>query len=300
MRTVALILTLLLLVSCKNEKQAPQKPKTIVSQIPFAVALLKELTKDTQIKVISLADRDMTIDELSENTKKREAEIDSLAGEIAAVVSLHSILQNDGLYIAVRNSNIRTVEIDLVDSKNLNASSVGVIRSGKQVNPYIWLSVANLMQMSEILHLDLVALFPEDSTTITNNHKKLHTELKTLKSTYEKKFLSLPRFDAATMDNSFDYFIQDINLFVIKRFKNETAWTVDDKKTYEKAVQSGDFATIIHRWKPLSSVSKVAEENKVNFTVLSTGFPGMDHFDKGLLPFMESNLESLVKNLEKK
>lgn len=300
MRTVALLLTLLLLVSCKKEESLPPKSKIVISQIPVAVSLLQELTKGTTIEIVTLADSDMTIEELADNPKKKEAVLDSLAPQVTAVVGLHSILQDDGLYIDVRNRNIRAIEIDLVDSKNHKASSLGTIRAGTKVNPYIWLSVANVMQMSEIVHLDLVALFPEDSATISDNHKKLHTDLKILKSNYEKKFLSLPRFEAATMDNSFDYFIQDINLFIMKRFKNETAWSVEDKATFEKAVQSGSFATIIHRWKPLSSVSKKAEDAGISFTVLNTGFPQMEHFDKGLLHFMEDNLQSLVKNLEEK
>lgn len=300
MKQLYLLLFLVLICACTTPSTEKAVSKKVVTQIPVIESLLKELTKETPIEVISLANEDMTLKELAINTKGKEDLIDSLAPGVTAVVGLHSIIQDDGLYIAFRNRNIRITEIDLATSKNLTISSIGVLKKRQKVNPYIWLSISNLLQMSEIAYHDLIALFPDDSLKIGQNHEKLTKDLKNLKSSYEKEFLKLTRFEAATMIDNFDYFLQDINLFIMKRFPLETSWSKEDKASYEKALLSGSFQTIIHQWIPLSSVAKPAEEKNISFTVLNTGIPKMDNFDKGLVPFMEKNLQSLLKNLEKK
>lgn len=296
MKQLILLLFVLLFSSCyKKEVQVPVS-KTVVTQIPVANVLLKELTTKTDIKIVSLASKELSLQELESNAKLQESFLDSIAPDAQAVVGMRSLLPEDNLYIKVRNRNIKAVEIDLVSSLNEKVSSIGTLKN----NPYVWLSVSNLMQMSEIASKDLIALFPEDSAQIHYNHNKLHKELQTLKSEYTKRFLKLPRFETATMDRSFDYLIQDINLFVMKRFKNETEWNKEEKESFEKAIQSGSFPLIIHRWKPLNTITDAADKAGVRFAVLNTGFPAMDHFEKGLIHFTRANLEEIAKKLEEK
>lgn len=288
---------LALIISLPLWAKTASKP-LVVTAVPALSAIAKELTVNTDIEIANPLGNDLPMQEITETIKGDPAKLDSLAPKITAVLSLRSIMPGDYLYLALRQRNIRIIEIDAASPLNPTLTAVGTIRENGHVNPYIWLAPSAVIRSAEIIGKDLEALFPADAKTIEANLQKLRQEIRSLQNEYEQKFLTLDRFEAATMDHSFDYLLKDINLFVTLALPGEMSWGDKEMKQFKAGLESESFKTVIHRWVPFGDMAGLAEKAGVSFTVMNTGFPGATHFDKGVTAFLRANLESLWNGLK--
>lgn len=265
----------------------------VVTAVPALEAIGKELMKKTEISILNPVGKELPLQELEGSIKESKGNLDSLAPSICAVLSLRSIMPEDYLYIQLRQKNIRIVEIDAASPLNPTLTSVGTIRTEEGINPYIWLAPSSVIRMAEIIGKDLVALFPKHQKQIESNLQELRSAIRSLQNEYEQKFLQLDRFEAATMDHSFDYLLKDINLFVTLQLPGEMSWEENHTKSFKNGVTNKLFTTVVHRWIPFGDPAEIAKKGGVSFSVLNTGLPGLNHFDMGIVPFLRSNLEAL-------
>ncbi len=296
MKKLILLLLACVIVSPLFAKSKKVQP-LVITNIPALKAIGTTLTAGTGIRVENPLSAEVPIGELTESVKSNAEKLDSLADQVTAVLSLRSIMPEDYLFLQMRLSNIRIVEIDAASPLNPTLTAVGTIRKGDHVNPYIWLSPSAVTRSAEIIGKDLQALFPKYSEQIGINLRELRHSLRDLQNEYEQKFLTLEQFEAATMDNSFDYLLKDVNIFITLSLPGEMEWGDEETTLFSEGLKNRAFATVIHRWVPFGDMATDAEKAGVPFTVLSTGFPGSKHFEKGIVHFLRGNLEALLKGL---
>ncbi len=270
----------------------------VATAIPALKAIGDVLLQDTDVEMILAISDQLPLNEYVETMKDEQKRLDSLAPSISAVLSLRSIMPEDYLYIALRRSNIRIVEIDAAHPLNPTLTAVGTIRNDEGVNPYIWTSPNSVIRSTEIIGKDLIELFPNNAEQITANIQKLRTEIRVLKSEYDQKFLELERFEVAVIDNSFDYLLMDINLFVTLDLPSELKCTADDLDQLRTGAEHETFSAIVNGWVPFGEINTIAEENGVSFAVLNKGVPGFQQMDNGIVSFLRNNLEAVYKSLK--
>ncbi len=292
---IALIFILSITIGCQRYTS-----NTVVTALPALESILLDLTNSTDIKVLNPVSKDISLAELDQFWDENSTLLDSLAEIAAAVVSIRSVIENETLYLKLRKRNIRIVEIDCATPFDEHVSSVALFKDPNHINPFLWLSISNVMKMAEITAKDLVKLFPADSTVVINNLQKLKKRFFALKTDYESKFSLLEQFEAVTMEDSFDYLLKDINLFVTHRFpSDENEWIKEEKSIFEEGLKKGEIHTIIHRWKPSGEIEKLCAKFEVETAMLVSGDPGLTSFDDGLYGLLEKNLSILLKALTK-
>lgn len=302
-----LLPALLLLIGCKSPQvsTAPsqevevKKNRTIATSIPALEALCKELLDSTSITVYNPMSSTTTLEEFEDFFDEKEALLDSLAEVIDAVVDIRSIIPQDMLYVELRQRNIRTVHIECATPQSSVLGAIGnITRTDGAINPYIWLAPTNMIRMAEIAATDLMALYPDARHQISLNLANLKKEIIQLKMNYENIYLELPRFDAAQMDESFAYFVKDIDLFIVASYPPEIDWDEALTENYSQAVEQKLFAVVVHRWEPFGTPKEVADKAGIPFAVLTPGLPKGDHFDNGVVAFIENNLQALYISLK--
>ncbi len=277
------------------------EPKVVVTALPSLASILADLTKNSTISVLNPVPENITLAEHDQYWDERSRAPDSLAKIVAAVVDIRSVIPEETLYLQMRERNIKIIEIDCATPFDRQIEAIPVISREDKINPYVWLSISNVMKMAEIAAKDLSRLFPADSSTILDNLKKLKRRYFSLKSDYESKFSTLERFEAVTFDNSFDYLLSDINLFITHRFpSDESEWTEEELILFEKGVKQGEIHTVIHRWEPAGKIGRLCRENDVRTAILTTGDPKMNNYDNGLYGLLEKNLYILSNTLSEK
>ncbi len=290
-----LMFLLVMTVSISAKKQTQ---KVVVTAVPPLAAIANELVEETAISVLNPFGSETPIPELTEKIKESRKLIDSLSAQTAAVLSLRSILPEDYLFIEMRRRNIRIVEIDAASPLNPTLTAIGTIRQGEEVNPYVWLAPSSVIRSAEIITKDLQALFPDESAKLDKNLQTFRKELRSIRNEYEQKFLKVDQFEVATMDRAFDYLLKDINLFVTLELPGEMDWQESETAEFNSGIKAEAFGAIVHRWVPFGDMAETAEEAKIPFAVLNTGFPGMKQFDEGILTFLRSNLEAIYTALK--
>ncbi len=275
---------------------------TATERVATAIPALKEigdvLLQGTDIEMVLAISDQLPLNEYVETMKAEQARLDSLAPSITAVLSLRSIMPEDYLFIALRQSNIRIVEIDAAHPLNPTLTAVGTIRNDDGVNPYIWTSPNSVIRSTEIIGKDLIALFPSKAEQITANIQNLRTEIRVLKSEYDQKFLALERFEVAVIDNAFDYLLMDINLFVTLDLPSELQCTEDDLAQLRTGAEQKTFSAIVNGWIPFGEINTIAKENGVSFALLNKGVPGFQVMDNGIVSFLRNNLEAVYQSLQ--
>lgn len=284
-----ILLLFICIIGCQK-----QSSRVIATAIPALESILNNLLENTSITVINPVPNDISFEEHNEFWKEHNTLLDSLARTVVAVVDMRNAIPNETLFLKLRKRNIKIIEIDAITPFDENISSIGLIENSDEINPYVWLSITNIMKMAEISAKDLIKLFPSDSSNIINNLKLLKKRYFALKTNYELKFSTITQFDAITMDNSFDYLLKDINFFVTSHYSSDmSTWTKENVTQFNNDIANDQAHTIIHRWKPIGDLGRICNNNNIKIAVLTTGDPKLKHFDKGLFGLVEKNLMTL-------
>jgi len=265
----------------------------VVTAIPALESIGRELVVGTPVKIVNPVAGEYGIAELPEMIKARATSIDSVSMAVA-VLSLRSIMEEDQLFTALRQKNIRIVEIDAATPLNQTLTAVGTISNEGVVNPLIWLAPSAVIRSAEIIAKDFEQLFPEYAETIENNLQKLRAEIRALQNEFEPKFIAVEQFEVATMDRGFDYLLKDINLFVTMEFPGEMNWSDEDLVRYSEALKNGAFSAVIHRWEPIGDPIDLAVKAGVKFVTPDAGFPSNGQFDKGIATFLKKNFQIIL------
>ncbi len=266
----------------------------VVCAIPALESITKELVSGTDITVMNPVRGEYGIAELPEVISAKASLLDSLSPSVSAVISLRSIMDEDQLYLKLRQNNIRIVEIDAASPLNPSLTAIGTIKMEGCVNPYIWLAPSAVARSAEFIGKDLGALFPSHKEKIDSNLQSIREQIRTLVNDYESKFATVEQFSAATMDRSFDYLVKDVGLFVTLELPGEISWGESEFKEFRAGIADKSFAVILHRWVPFGDMATDAEKAKVPFAIIETGFPGGTLFDGGIANFLKGNYDSIL------
>lgn len=292
---ILLFFVLSIFIGCQKKTS-----KTVVTAIPALESILLELTEKSSIDVPNPIPDDISLAEQHQFWEENSQLLDSLSECVTAVVHIRGAIPEETLYLKLRKRNIRIVEIDCVTPLDEDISGVALLEDSDNYNPFVWLSISNIMKMAEIAAKDLIKLFPSDSAIVSDNLQSLKKRYFALKTEYESKFSLIEQFEVVTMDNSFDYLLKDINLFVIHRFaSDESEWTKEEHNVFENGLKNGEIHTIIHRWKQAGEIGTQCTKYGAETAVLVTGDPKLNNFDKGLYGLIEKNLSILLKTLKK-
>jgi ABC-type Zn uptake system ZnuABC Zn-binding protein ZnuA len=291
-----LLITVLILVLFANQTFAIEKITVAVS-LPPIQSITKELIKETSIELINPFGADATIDEYENILRDRENSLDSLSKSVSAVISVRSFLPSDNLFLHLRERNIKVVEIDCATPYNPNITALGKLYNGDELNPYFWISLSNSIRVAETIASDLSKLSIEDSAKVLENLKLFKSKTITLKNEYETKFLELENFEVASINSSYDYFLQDINLFVTQTFPPEFDWSESDYQRFKGSIKNGEIVAVVNGWKPFGEIGEIADAASIKFIELKTGVPAGSNFKSGYIEFLKTNLESVFTGL---
>ncbi len=268
----------------------PQKKPRIVATLPAISSLLCDLTSGTGIIIQNAIPPDVSIAELDQFITEHGKLLDSLS-LCDAVFDLRSVVRQDVFYPQLRKRNIRIVEVDCATPPDPVLSPIPILLNGaNEPNPFVWLSVSNAVKMAEIAAKDLASLYPHFSGRIFENLADLKRRYFALKASAEGELAQIADFRATVLTPDFDYFLNDVNLFVPYRYSgDDNEWTVKEKNEFSDNVRRGRIRTLVHRWKPTGASAAICDSAHVDVAVLAVGDPAMKFFDKGLFGLIQKN-----------
>ena len=281
----------------KQPKAAPKpaaEPMVVLTAVPALEALAKEILRGTPIEVINPFGNEISLEEFDGICKQFEEEITALALRTAAVINVRSVIPSEQLFIHVRHRNIRVVEIDCATPLSPILTSLGKIRRSGEVLPFVWTSLSNSIRMAEVLQSDLSALFPEYAKTISANLTDFKIRANTLRNEFVAEFLKFDNFNAVILSRDFDYFLKDIDLFVIESFPPEYDWTAQHSAQFAKILEEQPVGLIINRWETGSPAEEIMQKFSVKTAVLNTGLPAEAVFENGFLELWKKNASAIL------
>lgn len=264
---------------------------TILTSTNATYTLANLLTKNTEIKVISIFETGISMDN-NQNIyfKKPEYSIDKYK-DIVAVIDLKNIWKNDLLYKYARLSNIRVVEIDASISYLDNSSLIMTLFKD---NPYIWLDFSNVKKMLNIIHYDLVMLYPNKKEILDKNLYNALNEIKNI----ENKYLDISNIDGVIiLSKALTYLASYLNIPYIY---------VDNYSEIEKTIKESGFNIVLSNRYESKETKELISKNNASLTYLKTGkMPVEDEDDEdlmsknALIDIYLYNLKELIKLNEK-
>ena len=272
--------------------------KKVLTSIQSVYSIVKNITKDSDIKVYSIFDSDVSMDYGKSAFDNKNLDLSS-AKDAVAVVDVAKVWNNDYLYEYARRKNIRIVEIDASYSFSGNdylSLSLLNYKNGDR-NPYVWMSFQNVIKMANIAADDLSELFPENSKIIEKNLTKFSQEIKEIENGYLEKTLMLSSLSVITLTENLDYLFNDLNIFF--NYTDSNGVTVKNVSEIMKRNNSKIF--ISDRWIKKEIINEI-EKKGGKFLVLDTfniprevdGKMDPDGYLKG----MKENMKKLVEAMQ--
>jgi len=295
-----IVLILLALVSLAFARRGAEKPYVqpmiVATSIPALQSLAEELLRGTPITVVNPFGNELSIEELDGICKQYAEELDALSPRVTAVITMRSVIPSDLLFINMRHRNIRTVEIDCATPLSPILTAVGKLTDDRgETLPFVWLSLSNAIRMAEVLQSDLSALFPKHAKAISANLTDFKLRANAMRNEIVSRFLEIENFSAVVLSNDFDYFLKDIDLFVLGSFPPEYRWTAQQTEEFGNTISTGEVGLIVNRWETGNPAQAIMKEYGVNTAVLNTGFPANDSFDDGFLEFWKRNAMAIIE-----
>ncbi|VWL85714.1 metal ABC transporter solute-binding protein, Zn/Mn family [Oceanivirga miroungae] len=242
---------------------------TILTTTNATYTLTNLLTKDMGVNVVSVFETATSMDTNQDiYFKKSEYALDRF-NDIVAVVDLKNIWKNDLLYKYSRLSNIRTVEIDASTTYTDNSSLIMTLFKD---NPYIWLDFTNAKKMLNIIHSDLVSLYPKSKKILDKNLYEALNEINNI----ENMYLDIYNIDGVIiLNNSLAYLVSYLNIPYI---------LVDDLSKLEKTIKETGFNTVLTNRYESKETKDLISKNKASLTYIKTGkMPVEDEDDEDLM-----------------
>ena len=295
MKKITFILMFLLIGTMYAENRTNKK---VLTSIQSVYSIVKNITKDSDIKVYSIFDSDVSMDYGKSAFDNKNLDLSS-AKDAVAVVDVAKVWNNDYLYEYARRKNIRIVEIDASYSFSGNdylSLSLLNYKNGDR-NPYVWMSFQNVIKMANIAADDLSELFPENSKIIEKNLTKFSQEIKEIENGYLEKTLMLSSLSVITLTENLDYLFNDLNIFF--NYTDSNGVTVKNISEIMKRNNSKIF--ISDRWIKKEIINEI-EKKGGKFLVLDTfniprevdGKMDPDGYLKG----MKENMKKLVEAMQ--
>ncbi len=213
-----------------------------------------------------------------------------------AVITMGKIWAGDPLYTAVREVNIRVVDIDASKPWSHELDGVAVANSpvSKMVSPYFWLSPSNVIRVLDIIGHDLARLYPDHAGTIAANLEKQKADYLQLKNDFERRFAEVADPVVYALTDQFVYLTSDLGIFVDDYFvKQDIDWSADDYMALTDSLKDAGITVVLHQWEPSAEIGQAITAAGARLLVLDTLETTTD-FRAGLA----GNLDALLAAFE--
>jgi hypothetical protein len=294
---------------------AADKNVLIITGLQSTFSIARALAKDTSIEVQAAFPPDIGMEEqASYLSKKRRADFIAAAKRADAAITIRRIWNLDPLFAAVRVQNIRAIEIDASTPFSPEMAGVALLETGKlqgaagehrpgTVSPYIWLSLTNIVRMTDIIATDFRRLSEADAQTIDRNQQQFRASLLALRSQFDGKLADIDIPSVILLNANLAYLMTDLGVDIAASFaKSEYDWTDDDVKTLlDKMSKSGTRAVIAaHKPKDKIAAAITAAGGRIAaLDLIDIGVADQDgRLDAGgLLKVTRGNLDTLLATL---
>ncbi len=203
----------------------------ILTHLPATYMLATALTDGTDVTVEYLPPKRYGLNRLPAwFDGQGQAAVAQAATRAEAVVTIGAVWPADPLYAHVRAHNIRVVELDASRALTPKGSAVVTRQlANGEVSPYVWLNVANLARMADILAADLIALYPAQSTRIGTNQARLKQAIAQLQHQQQAALLAAGVDAVVLLDDRLEDFVSGNGLLVLHRqTKPALTWTAQE------------------------------------------------------------------------
>lgn len=267
------LLVLLLAGLClHNNVMAQQAPTVLVSMAPL-YSLAKPLLTGTDV-ALTLVPEDPRSMQAQATLFTRQADRYAEQFKTAdAVITMGKIWSGDTLYTAVREVNIRVVDIDASKpwSHELDGVAVAESPASGMVSPYFWLSPSNVIRVLDIVGSDLERLYPQHAATIAANLDKQKASYLELKNSFESRFVEVSDPVLYALTDQFVYLTSDLGVFVDDYFvKQDIDWTADDYAALTTSLEKAGIRVVLHQWEPSAEIKQAISDAGANLLVLDT------------------------------
>lgn len=280
-------------------------------------SLTVALTEGTPIDVENVPADGRPFATLKDYLARRAAALAPTFARATAVVTLTNALPADPLYRYAREANIRIVDIEAAVPWSVDAPGVALAEAPasnvswgtdtdapeSETAPYLWLGVANVLRMADIIAGDLAALFPESAARIGANLNALKRSLLALRAEYEERIFASGADAVFALTGDFVYLTNDLGLFVDGYFiKQDVRWTESDLAALTKHLRDNGIEIVLHEWEPSEAIRNAVTAAGAKLVVLDTGDPGVvvegALAPDGLQQILEKNLEAIARAAE--
>jgi ABC-type Zn uptake system ZnuABC Zn-binding protein ZnuA len=287
----SLFLTLLNQASAQTD----ERPIVLVALAPL-YSLAKPLVEGTDIELTRVPQEPRS---MSAQSTLFTRQADRFAEQFAAadaVITMGKLWAGDPLYTAVREVNIRVVDIDASKPWSHELDGVAVANSpvSKMVSPYFWLSPSNVIRVLDIVGHDLERLYPDHAAAIAANLEKQQADYLQLKNDFERRFVEVADPVVYALTDQFVYLTSDLGIFVDDYFvKQDIDWTADDYTQLTSSLKDSGITVVLHQWEPSAEISQAITAAGARLLVLDTMETTKD-FRAGLA----ANLDALLTAFE--
>jgi ABC-type Zn uptake system ZnuABC Zn-binding protein ZnuA len=287
----------------------------VITGLQSTFSIARALAKDTSIEVQAAFPPDIGMEEqASYLSKKRRADFIAAAKRADAAITIRRIWNLDPLFSAVRAQNIRAIEIDASTPFAPEMAGVALLETAKMqgadgehrpgtVSPYIWLSLTNVVRMTDIIAADLRRLSEADAQTIDRNQQKFRASILALRTQFDGKLADIDNPSVILLKSDLGYLMTDLGVDITASFaKSEYDWTDADVKTLlDKMAKSGTLA-IVAAHKPKDTIATAIKGAGGRLAVLNLIDIGVADQDgrldaDGLLKVTRGNLDALLTAL---
>ncbi|MFA9393656.1 MAG: metal ABC transporter solute-binding protein, Zn/Mn family [Halodesulfovibrio sp.] len=293
----------------------------VLTSVPAPYSITSQLAKGTSIDVRNISQEGRIIYSVKQYVNKHQKALRDVFSEADAVVTIGKLWKKDPLYPAVRDVNIRVVNVDATRPTSSTMTGVSVIdeparaqvwtavtgRRGivRRPSVYCWLSLANGSRMAELIAGDLVRLYPEQQDKIKSNLVRLQEQIHSLRSAYDSRLAEVDNLTVFCLASEFVYLTDDAGIYVDGYMvKQDITWTQEDLHALTKRLKDNDIPVAIHKWMPSEAIKKAISAGGAKLVVLNT-LDGASLGGKPLSPdtylnVMKANFETLSAAFEKR
>jgi ABC-type Zn uptake system ZnuABC Zn-binding protein ZnuA len=287
----------------------------IVTGLQSTYSIARALARDTAIEIQAAFPPDIGMEEqASYLTKKRRADFIAAAKRADAAITIRRIWNLDPLFAAVRAQNIRVIEIDASTPFAPEMAGVALLETTKMqgaggehrpgiVSPYIWLSLTNVVRMTDIAAADLRRLSDADAKTIDRNQQQFRGSILALRAQFDGKLADVDNPAVILLSADLGYLMTDLGVDITASFaKSDYDWTDTDLKALLDVIAKSGTRAIIAAHQPKDNIAAAIKGAGGRLAVLNLIDIGVADPDgqldpDGLIKSCRSNMEKLHASL---
>ncbi|WP_290921254.1 zinc ABC transporter substrate-binding protein [Halodesulfovibrio sp.] len=293
-----------------------QESALVLTSVPASYSITSQLTKETDVRVRNIPQEGRIIYSVKQYINKHNKMLKDVFSEADAVITMGNLWKKDPLYPAVRDVNIRVVNVDATRPASSTMTGVSVIHEPSRANlwtsvtgrkvsvrrpsVYCWLSLANGARMADVITSDLMRLYPDQKEQLSKNLKLFQKQIHSMRAAYDSQFAQVDNLTVFCLASEFVYLTDDAGIYVDGYMvKQDINWNSNDLLALTKRLKENDIPVVLHKWVPSEAIQKAISAGGAKLVVLNP-LDGVSFKGKGLLPstyfdVMKENYEALSR-----